>query len=151
MNPVLDNLYVPRVWFFGFYSRTRDPMRWWGHCDAWGVTKDDTWLFLDPNRTGLHVEVAHVAEEVEALLAMRIQCAEQIIRYEIPRRTWSLPMMAPGTCAAICGAAVGLRAWTPAQLRRKLLKSGGVLHYENTTRRPGSEAAAPDGGPYGQS
>lgn len=122
----------PRVTFFAFYGRDHHPASWLGHCSMWGVTKDDTWLFLDPERKALRIQVAHIAEEVDHLLAYRIALAKTIIRYDVPRIEWTLPAMSLHTCASVCGAAVGIRAWSPAALQRKLLRNGGEIHHATT-------------------
>jgi hypothetical protein len=142
IGAVGDNRFTPLYWYFGFYDRTQDPLRWWGHCDAWGVTKDDTWLFLDPNRTGTHVQVAHIAEEVEYLMALRLAAAREVILYRAPRSLLSVPPLSLHTCASICGSVVGLRAWTPEALKRKLLRNGGEVRHENPSRRSEGESPA---------
>ena len=93
----------------------------------WGVTKDETWVFLDPCRQGLCVQVAHIAEEVDHLILTRMVRAHTVIRFEAIEPCFTIPPISLHTCASVCGATVGIRAWSPASLQRKLLENGGEI------------------------
>lgn len=121
----------PPTWYFAIYPRKLwEPDSWLRHCDLWGVTRDETWFFLNPSREGFHVHVAHKAEEVDALWAQRLAVADRIYRYERPRVRRVLPPLDPLTCASICAHVLGFRAWTPASLERKLVRNGAILIWQ---------------------
>lgn len=130
----------PLTWYYAIYPRRRnDPLTWLGHCDLWGVTRDETWFFLNPDRAAFHIHIAHKAEEVDALWAQRIGVATRILRYEGTKREYRLPFLAPLTCASICGHALGFRAWTPRGLERMLLRNGAQVIYSAGEPDEGSE------------
>lgn len=133
-----------RTLFFGFhapYFRNLegriDPRGWFGHCEVWGVTDDDTWMFMDPQGAGCHILVTHHHDDVEAQLAARMDLCSHILR--LPARTpaFAFPLHGMMTCASICGATVGIRAWRPAQLRRKLQAIGAEVIHEAEGKREG--------------
>lgn len=145
--------FEPMVWYVAFYPRRRDLWSLLGHCDMWGATRDDNWVFIDPARRGMQVQVVHKAEEVELLMTLRLGEAESVLRLEqhqIDRR-WTIPLIAPATCASVCGATLGLRAWTPAALRRKMLAIGAqeVEAHADPRREQGSEAGTEAGVAHG--
>lgn len=143
MDPYLSDMtFGPTVCYFAFYGATRRPSLWFGHCEVFGRVKDDTWFFLDPNMTGLKIQIAHIAEEVDELMARRIALADMVIRYDAPPVLWKLPAFAPHTCASICGSVVGIRAWSPNALRRKLLLNKGEITHATPKGRPRSPRTA---------
>lgn len=137
----------PLTWYVGFYPRKlREPLTWMRHCDIWGVTRDETWFFLNPSHSAFHVQVVHKAEEVDALWAQRIAVVDHILRYEGPKIERALPPLAPLTCAAICAHMLGFRAWTPNALERTLLRNGAVTVYragESDESTEGRSRSAP--------
>lgn len=129
-------------WFIGFYRpRFRDtdgaisPALWLGHCEVWGYTEDETWLFLDPQRKGLHVRVTHHYHEVSDALALRAALCDTILRVRGGDPEFALPMHGVMTCASLVGGLMGLRALFPWTLRRKLLAKGAKVIHETTERR----------------
>lgn len=134
-------------WHFGFHrpylrglNGRIDARGWLGHCEAWGYTEDDTWLFIDPQGVGTKVRVMHRHDEVMAQLEARFALCDQILRMPAADPTFVFPLHGPMTCAAICGHLVGIRALVPAALRRKLLANGAeVIHgqAEGRSRRQG--------------
>jgi hypothetical protein len=127
----------PSVWYFAFYGTERDPRSWFGHVDMWGFDPDtDSWVFLSPSYSSMPVEVTHIAEEVDALFAARLSLARHVLRYDRAAVKNALPPVTVQTCASICGHVVGLRAFTPWGLRRKLLANGAeVLNIETSEGR----------------
>jgi hypothetical protein len=117
----------PKIWYFAFYPRRKKIFEWWGHVDMWGVTRDDTWVFLDPARAIFQIQIAHKSEEVNGLMAERFANAEMVLRYTAAPIKHRLPPLGFLTCASICGHTIGLRAWTPLQLKRKLLRNGAEI------------------------
>lgn len=124
--------------YVGFHRpRFRDedgkisPRAWFGHVEMWGYTRDDAWLFFDPQASGLHLLIAHRHDEVNDLLRTKFaQCA--LVLLTTPEEDgFRFPLHGHMTCAAIVGAALGKRAWLPTTLRRKLLRDGAkVIHDE---------------------
>ena len=114
--------------YFGFHPRLtwkeyRLGAKLWsilGHVEAWGYTVDDTWWFLDPGRMGTRMIITHRYDDVNELLAERFQRCSEIIR-TAHDGDFSNPIHFPMNCATQCGALVGIKAITPAGLRRKLL------------------------------
>jgi hypothetical protein len=133
-----DPFWCP-TWYFAIYPRKWSEWQtWFFHCDLWGVTRDETWVFLNPCPAGFEVNVVHKAEEVEALMAARLGKASRVYRYEGERIPRSRMPIAPLTCASICAHVLGFRAWTPHALERKLVANGAVLIWEasdETTER----------------
>ena len=130
-------------WFFGFHAPWRNPAGWFGHCEAWGYTIDDTWLFLDPQARGSRIIVTHHHDDVLALLEARFARCRTIVRVPAGEPEFWLPLHGPMTCAAICGHLVGLRALLPATLLRKLLANGAeVVHGYAKGREPGRPSGA---------
>ncbi len=129
--------------YFGFYRP------WWGltglfgHCDAWLYTEDDTWVFVDPGSTGLHVRVTHRHDDVQDLIAARFELCRSILRMPAREPAFRVPVHGPMTCASVCGSLVGVRAYTPWGLRRSLLRNGAeVIHEaEGKSRGQGRPAA----------
>lgn len=130
------------TWFFGFHApsfRAADGRisfrRWWGHCEAWGVTGDDTWLFLDPMGRGTHVRVCHRLEEVQDQIEARLLLCDMILTLPARDPAFQHPFHGLLTCASVCGHLVGIRAFAPATLRRKLLANGAEIIHEQTQGR----------------
>lgn len=112
------------IWYVAFYRWDRKTI--WtllGHVEMFGTSGDGTWIFLNPERTGFSVEVQHIAEKVDALMAKRFQIASQILRIETAHKT-TFPPIQLMTCASICGHVLGIRASTPRNLKRRLLANG---------------------------
>lgn len=123
-------------YFVGFYHPTLrnlegkiDPGLWLGHCEIWGYTSDETWLFIDPSRSGVTVRVTHHYEEVSRHLAFRGGLCDIIVRIPADDPKFRFPLHGMMTCASICGGLLGIRALFPWTLRRKLLAKGAeVIH-----------------------
>ncbi len=122
--------------YVGFHRpRLRDeegrlaPRAWFGHVEMWGHTRDGTWLFLDPQASGLHILVAHRHDEVRDLLALKFSQCSLVLREAPDEDGFRFPVHWQMTCASVVGSAFGIRAWSPAGLRRKLLAKGAeVIH-----------------------
>lgn len=130
------------TWFFGFHEPSfRDTdgricfRRWWGHCEVWGVTADDTWLFLDPMGVGTHVRVVHKFDDVTDQIEARFLLCDQILSFPARDPCFRHPLHGLLTCASVCGHLVGIRAFAPAALRRKLLANGAEIIHEQAQRR----------------
>jgi hypothetical protein len=130
-------------WYVGFYRpRLRntngriDPGLWFGHCELWGYTTDETWLFIDPQRKGAHVRVTHHNDEVTEALSLRFCLCDSILRLPASDPAFRLPLHGAMTCASLSGAFLGQRALLPGTLRRKLLAKGAeVIHGQGPSRR----------------
>lgn len=122
-------------WYFCFHPPHRESL-WgiFGHVEAFGYTKDDAWVFVDPDREGLGVRVAHLHDEVEDLMAGRFHPSATVLRISAQSKT-RFPPLLPMTCVSVCAHLVGLRASTPWGLRRKLLRNGAEIVYAGTERR----------------
>lgn len=140
-------------WYFGFWRRpslaefARKPS-WtvFGHVEAWGYTADRTWLFFDPQRIGTIVHVTHHHDEIEDLLAERFAVCESVLRLPHPGHRIHVPLHLNMTCVSQCAALVGIRAYWPGTLRRKLLRVGAKELIDGRTQgKRGLEADAPDG------
>lgn len=133
----------PLTWYFSIHDpQINDPRRWLGHCDLWGVTRDDTWFFLCPRHNGFHVLVAHKAEEVDALWAMCLHGAARVYRYEKPQIERAIPPIAPLSCASICAHVLGLRAWTPHGLEQRLVRNGATQIWNASDENKRSEGGS---------
>ena len=123
-------------WFIGFHKPTFrnangqiDPRGWLGHCEIWGYTEDQTWLFIDPQGAGTRVRVMHRYDDVKDQLDARSMLCASILKIEGGDPDFSFPLHANLTCAALCGHLIGIRALVPATLSRKLrLKGAEVIH-----------------------
>ncbi len=131
-----------RTWFFGFHDASlRDGegrvsfRRWWGHCEMWGDTEDGTWVFLDPMGRGTHIRVAHRFDEVQDQLEARLLLCDQILAMPARDPAFRHPVHGLLTCASVCGHLVGIRAFAPVTLRRKLLANGAEIIHEQTQGR----------------
>lgn len=143
-------------WYFGFHApagftdlrRGASFRAILGHVEAWGYTADDTWLFIDPRGAGTRIRVTHLHDEVEEAMAGRFATCQSILKIAPTSREYAVPFFPPMNCAVQCAHLVGLRAFTPAGLRRTLLRNGAEVIYD-AERRPGREegpdARAPDG------
>lgn len=130
-------------WYVGFHAaRLRNhlgriyPMGWFGHVELWGYTVDDTWLFLDPQGTGIRIVVTHHYDDVMDHLTARHSICDEILRLKPCGKTL-LPLYPPMTCATIAGHILGIRAFTPRGLKRKLLALGAEVIREDSERRSG--------------
>jgi hypothetical protein len=127
-------------WFFGFHrpclrnlKGNIDVRYWLGHCEAWGYTADDTWVFLDPRSKGFKVRVMHRYDDVVDQLEAYYAICESIVKIKNDEPEFSLPPFTLMSCAAICGALVKIRALVPSTLKRKLLLNGAELVHERNT------------------
>lgn len=126
-----------REWFFGFHGPAlKSPALWFGHCEAWGYTDEETWLFLDPQGRGTKIVVTHLFDEVSIQLQARLELCDLILAYRPEPRDFMLPVHGQMTCAAICGSLVGIRALLPSTLRRRLLAKGAEVLHEAEGRSP---------------
>ena len=124
-------------WFFGFHApRLRgfegkiDFRYWLGHCEAWGYTADDTWIFLDPQGKGFKIRVMHKYDDVMCQLEARYAICESILKIKNDEPEFGLPPVCVMSCASVCGALVKIRALLPSTLKRKLLTNGAEIMHE---------------------
>lgn len=119
-----------------------------GHVEAWGFTEDRTWMFFDPRGAGTRIRITHHHDDVTELMAARFATCRTILKIEPTGREYRFPLFPPMNCATQCAHLVGLRAFTPAGLRRTLLANGAETIYD-TERGPRGEedpgTRAPDG------
>jgi hypothetical protein len=101
-------------WYFGFHAPSFrnlegriDPRLWFGHCEAWGYTEDETWLFLDPQGKGTKIIVTHRHDDVMDQLYARHSICESIVRFPAISRDFRFPGHLFGNCATSCGSLVG--------------------------------------------
>lgn len=106
--------------FFAFHPRKLSQV-WtaFGHVEAFGYTRDDTWFFFDPARKGTQLLISHHHDEVEQMMAGVISKARTVYRTDERFETF-LPAMLPQTCVSQCAALIGLRAFTIGTFERKL-------------------------------
>lgn len=118
--------------FFVFHERPdfellwRCPSQVWstfGHVSAYGFTRDDTWFFFDPRRTGTRMVITHHHDEIEAQMVEVFATAKEIYATD-HRGELMLPSLLPMTCVAQCAHLIGIRAFTPSGFRRKLAEIG---------------------------
>lgn len=140
-------------WFVGFhYGAFRNhlgliyPQGWFGHVEIWGYTKDDTWLFLDPQASGPIIVVEHRHDEVMDQLNARHALCDLILRLPNERKPL-FPLHFPMNCATVVGQIIGIRAFTPRGLRRKLLANGAEVIHENPERRSTGQGGPAEGAP----
>lgn len=123
-------------WFVGFHKPSLrniegkiDPTLWFGHCEIWGYTLDETWLFLDPQARGTRITVVHRHDDVLDQLAARHEICATILKFSNPAY-FKMPIHGMMTCASICGASLGVRALLPSTLERKLRQRGAEVIHE---------------------
>jgi hypothetical protein len=133
-------------WYVGFYNRAFrnhlgavQPTSWFGHAELWGYTADDTWLFLDPKASGTLIVVIHRHDDVLDQLRARFALCDLILRLPAKPARLLFPIHMPMTCATIIGHILGVRAFTPSGLRRKLLANGAEIVSEKSQGRPGRQ------------
>ena len=132
-------------WFIGFHKPCFrniegriDPRLWLGHCEIWGYTEDQTWLFLDPQGRGTAIRVMHRYDDVLAQLDARFLLCSAILKLPCADPAFRLPLHGMITCASVCGHMLGLRALLPSTLRRKLRAKGAeVIKHETQGRSQG--------------
>lgn len=123
-------------WYVGFWPRTRgDFWSCLGHVDVWGRTADGTWVFIDPQRIGTQVEVAHQYDRVNLLLTARFHGCEEIWR-TTHHGSLRFPTPFPFYCISVVAHILGLRAWTYRGLRRRLRETGAECIHEAAEGRP---------------
>ncbi len=116
------------------YQGKVDPRCWLGHCDMWGYTEDETWVFLDPSATGVKMIVTHRYDDVIDAQTARFQLCAQILRLPF-EGSFRLPPLSILTCASFVGAFLGTRALFPSTLRKRLLLKGAEVIHEIPERR----------------
>lgn len=113
-------------WYVGFLPPALAPLRMIaGHVEMWGYTADETWVFLDFHSLRGEVLITHRHDEVERLLTERNERCPEVWRYS-PERDLRFPLFPPMNCVTVCAHVLGLRAWSPAGLRRTLRRNGAV-------------------------
>lgn len=130
-------------WYFAFHERDwSDPWSIMGHVDAFGMTDTGIWVFLYPQRRGFKIMVCKDEAAIDTLFADALYHAH-VIRYDHPGEL-TLPPLTIYSCAAVCGHLVGIRAFTPKGLKRKLLRNGAEAINEIGTKfsRRRDESAA---------
>jgi hypothetical protein len=141
-------------WYFGFFKPTFrnisgkiDFRCWFGHVCMFGYSEHQTWVFFDPKGAGPAFIVSHMKDEVDLQLHAHFAVCDAILRMPARNAYYSIPLHGPLTCASICGYMVGIRAWFPATLKRKLLAKGAeVIHgpERRSTRQGDADARTPD-------
>ncbi len=133
-------------WYVGFHRPSLrnatgkiDPRTWFGHCEVWGFTKDQTWLFLDPQGAGTLILVTHHHDDVSDQLEARYSLCSSILVVESAPTRFRIPIHGMTTCASIIGHLLGTRALFPSTLRWKLLAKGARVIHE-TERRSGRQS-----------
>lgn len=118
-------------WYVGFHPRHSlaeaiRERRWsmFGHVEAWGYTRDGTWVFFDPAMHGTTVHVTHHADEVDNLMGRRFELCWSILKLPHPDTRIRNPLHPPMNCAAQVAHLLGLRAYTPWGLHRILRQLG---------------------------
>lgn len=136
-------------WYVGFYAPAfRNhrgviyPFGWFGHAELWGYTADETWLFFDPQGTGTRIIVTHHHDDVMDHLTARHTLCDTILRLQ-PRDHSLFPIFPPMTCATIIGHILGVRAFSPFGLKRRLLALGAEVIHEKSERRSGRQGGTP--------
>lgn len=133
--------------YVGFYRpvslreawRRRDFSLIFGHVEAWGCTEDDTWWFLDARGAGTLLTIEHRHDEVDLHLWARFECCDLILRVGHEPEPFRWPIHLTMTCASQVGHLLGVRAYLPSTLRRRLLaRNAEVVH--DTERGPEGEA-----------
>lgn len=116
------------ICYFAFYRGKAESI-WtiFGHVEICIAQDSKTWLFLNPSRQRFFIYASQHADTIDELLALRLGNADCVLRYEREPRLLTLPPIAIQTCASICAHIVGLRAWTPKGLKRKLLANGAQV------------------------
>ena len=140
-------------WYVGFYAPAfRNhrgviyPFGWFGHAELWGYTADETWLFFDPQGTGTRIIVTHHHDDVMDHLTARHTLCDTILRLQ-PRDHSLFPIFPPMTCATIIGHILGVRAFSPFGLKRRLLALGAEVIHEKSERRSGRQGGEAAGTP----
>lgn len=135
-------------WFVGFHrpalrnSTGRiDPRVWLGHCEIWGYTKDQTWLFLDPQGAGSMMLITHHHDDVMDQLEARYLLCATILKVPPEGRKFRLPLHGMLTCASMIGHLLGIRALLPSTLKRKLTAKGAEVIHD--TERRSSRQSGP--------
>lgn len=136
-------------WFIGFYrpafrSETGQInwRTWFGHVEIWGYTIDDTWVFYDPQSRGGRMIITHHHDDVLDQLRARNDLCDTILKLPGDPKKDLFPIYPPMTCASIVGHLIGVRAFTPAGLRRKLLANGAEVIHEIAKRRSERQSGA---------
>lgn len=120
-------------WYFAFHKPEWRPISaWMGHVDVFCMTETGVWVFLYPQRTGFKIMVCKEEEAIDALFADALYHAH-VLRYDTPGE-FVLPPLTVYSCAAVCGHMVGIRAFTPRALKRKLLRNGAEAINEQGTK-----------------
>lgn len=98
-----------------------------GHVEAFGYTIDDTWFFYDPSGTHSKLLITHLHDEVNTLLAERVERSREIFRMPHDPDYYRAPIHGPMNCVTQCAALIGWRAFTPRGFRKRLLKSNAEM------------------------
>lgn len=125
--------------YFGFHPRTtlsevRGGKPLWGifgHVEAMGYTRDDTWFFFDPARINTRLHITHHHDEVQEQIAGVIARSQRVYKTDYRGEVFWPPIL-PQTCVSQCAALIGVRAYTPRTLERKLQALQAELIHEQT-------------------
>lgn len=136
-------------WYVGFHAPAFrapeghiSPRLWFGHCEIWGYTADQTWVFIDPQGLGTRVRAIHMHDDVMEALTARHTLCWSVVRIEAEDPHFSFPPVSLLSCASVCGAMLGTRALFPATLRRKLLAKGATEIHAAQGRPQGQGSPA---------
>lgn len=129
-------------WYVGFHApsfRDKDgkiaPTLWFGHVEIWGYTVDETWLFFDPQGRSVNIVVTHHHDDVLDHLAARFSTCKTILKLPAESGRKLFPIHMPMTCATVVGHILGIRAFVPSGLRKKLLAKGAEVIHGNPEGR----------------
>lgn len=112
-------------WYFTFLPpKPSDPFQFFGHVDAFGMADNGTWVFLYPRRDSFTIRVCQSDYAIDDLFSIALH-EGHVLRYDHPG-VFRLPPIGIYSCARVCGHFVGIRAFTPWGLKRKLLRNGAV-------------------------
>jgi hypothetical protein len=107
-----------------------------GHVEAFWYQPNGIWVFFDPQGRRSAIEAIPDGEEAELRIAMIYRDCETILRAPHSDREIAIPLHVTMTCASQCAALVGLRAYTPLGLHRKLLAHGAeIIHAAEESPR----------------
>lgn len=115
------------------------------HVEAYGCTRDGTWIFFDPRGEGTLVHVTHHHDEVVALIAARYAISQAIYRIANEPSRIRYPLLFPHLhCITQCSGLLGWRAYTPRGFKAMLLRNGAEIIHD---AQRGSRGEAPPSEP----
>ena len=124
-------------WYFAFHPAApiRDALmgraEWlkvFPHVEAFGYTRDGTWVFFNPQGRRTLIFVTHHRDEIDDMIAGRLAVCSDVWKIDANADQISMPVLRPHLhCVTQCAALMGWRAYSPAAFRRKLRKNGARI------------------------